>query len=124
MKYDKQKPPIHLVPVDPIIGAANTLKFGAEKYGEHNWRDDMKETSFSRSYSSVQRHLLSFWMGEDTDPESGLPHLDHALTQLMILIMQTKYASNMDDRYIDVNKEKYQYEDSGIEDCIKFGNSN
>ena len=101
MKYDSQKPPIHLIPPEIIAGMADTLRFGAEKYGEHNWRDDMKETKWGRTYSSTMRHLLSFWDGEDLDPESGLNHLDHALTQLMILRMQYKYAKNMDDRYVE-----------------------
>jgi len=99
MKYDKGKPPIHLVPPECIIGAANVFGFGAAKYGENNWRYDVSNTSYGRTYSSIQRHLNAFWSGEDIDPESGLPHIDHAITQLMILKMQTIEGPEMDDRY-------------------------
>jgi hypothetical protein len=101
MKYDQGKAPIHLIPSEAIISMANVLGFGAEKYGENNWRQDVNETTYGRTYSSLQRHLNAFWSGEDTDPESGLPHLDHALTQLMILKMQTIETTNpeMDNRF-------------------------
>jgi len=101
MKYDKGKPKMHLIPPEALESMAIVLGFGAEKYGENNWRKDINNTSFGRTYSSLQRHLNAFWSGEDFDPESGLPHLDHALTQLMILKMQTLECTNqdMDDRF-------------------------
>jgi hypothetical protein len=39
--------------------------------------------------------------GEDQDPESGLPHLSHALTQMMILVMTTIESDpiDTDDRF-------------------------
>jgi hypothetical protein len=96
MKYDNGKAPIHLVPSEAIISIAKVLGFGAEKYGENNWREDVDSTTWGRTYSSLQRHLNSFWSGEDLDPESGLPHLDHALCQLMILKIQTLETTNME----------------------------
>jgi len=46
-------------------------------------------------------------MGEDNDPESGLPHLSHALTQMMILVMTTKEGDPKatDDRFKGKNNE-------------------
>jgi hypothetical protein len=38
-------------------------------------------------------------MGEDLDPESGKPHLTHALTQMAILLMYYHEHKDMDDRY-------------------------
>lgn len=99
MKYDAEKPRIHLVPPDAIVEAAKVFGFGASKYGENNWRKDLHEYKYSRHYSSIQRHLLAFMNGEDIDPESGLPHLSHALTQMMILIQTTKEAPECDDRW-------------------------
>lgn len=101
MKYDNGKPPIHLIPTEAIVSIAQVLGFGAQKYGENNWREDANITKWGRTYSSLQRHLTSFWGGEDTDPESGLSHLDHALTQLMILKMHTLETTNpdMDNRF-------------------------
>ena len=105
MKYDAGKAPIHLIPSEVILSMATVLGFGAEKYGENNWRDDVGETTWGRTYSSIQRHLTAFWSGEDNDPESGLSHLDHALTQLAILKMQSlANAEGMDNRYVPKSK--------------------
>jgi hypothetical protein len=100
MKYDTDKAPLALVPIDAINQVAEVLGFGANKYGANNWRDDGGTTEWSRTYSSIQRHLNAFWSGEDLDPESGLSHLAHANTQLMILMQHMADGHhNMDDRY-------------------------
>lgn len=99
MKYDNDKPKMHLVCPEFITEVARVLTFGANKYGENNWRHDVDKTSYGRTYSSVQRHLNAFWAGEDIDPESHLPHLAHAATQIMILYMQTLEGPEMDDRF-------------------------
>lgn len=99
MKYDNDKPKIHLVPPEAIYAIASVFGFGAVKYGENNWRRDIHKYHYSRHYSSAMRHLLAFHSGEDTDPESGLPHIAHAMTQLIILYMTTQEAPEMDDRY-------------------------
>lgn len=104
MKYDNGKPPINLVPSAAIIACANVFAFGAKKYGENNWRRDLNKFPVSRHFASIQRHLLAWNEGEDIDPESGLPHLHHAMTQLMILTVcqQEATAKGIDDRF---NKE-------------------
>lgn len=55
---------------------------GAEKYDDDNWR---KGYSWRLSYGALQRHIQSFWSGEELDPESGLPHLAHAAWHTMVL---------------------------------------
>ena len=100
MKYDNNKPPIHLVPTLAIEAAAKVFAFGAAKYSENNWRDDINTTEWGRSYSSLQRHLMAYWNGDDIDLESGLLHIDHALTQLIILRVAFEEGKDMDDRYI------------------------
>lgn len=102
MKYDSEKPKMHLIPSEVLTSIAEVFTFGAAKYGENNWRHDVDTTSYGRTYSSAQRHLNYFWSGEDYDPESGLHHLDHAITQLMILKVQTLEGPSQDDRF---NKE-------------------
>lgn len=99
MKFDKGKPKIHLVPPAAIRAIAEVFTFGAEKYGEHNWRQDRDKFPYSRHISSIQRHLLDFQDGIDNDDESGLSHLAHAMTQLMILYTITQEAPQMDDRF-------------------------
>ena len=105
MKYDQGKPNIALIPPEALLDIAKVFTFGAEKYGVNNWRIDGANTSWSRTYGSIQRHLTSWLAGEDTDPESGESHLTHAATQIMILMThQTDGHSNQDDRYFKGDK--------------------
>ena len=100
MKFDNGKPPLALIPSEALIEIAEVLGFGAEKYGPNNWREYADKTKWSRSYSSLQRHLNAFWSGEDIDPESGLSHLAHAATQIVILMVQKSDGhDHMDDRF-------------------------
>ena len=104
MKYDDNKPPHALIPPECLTQVAEVLGYGANKYGAHNWRDDLNSTTFSRTYSSIQRHLNAYWAGEDNDQESGLSHLAHAATQVFILMTQAKHGQLMDDRYKQNNE--------------------
>lgn len=103
MKYDSGKAPLSLIPPETLIEISRVFGFGADKYGMNNWREDIDCTELSRSYSSIQRHLNSFWSGEDVDPESGLSHLAHAATQIMIMMiaMDQQDTSKIDDRWSD-----------------------
>lgn len=98
MKYDNDKPRYDLIPQYPLEEVAKVFTMGAKKYGENNWRDDASETSFGRTMGSILRHIYAFQSGEDIDPESNLNHLAHAITQLMILMVQQLEAPGMDDR--------------------------
>jgi len=61
---------------------AKVLTFGARKYKPNNW----KECSDTGRYlAAAHRHLNAKITGEDNDPETGLPHLDHMLCNLMFL---------------------------------------
>ena len=81
-KYDEGKPPVDLVDPAFTLGVASVLGYGADKYGRKNYREGI---AFSRLYAAIQRHLLAFWGGEDMDQESGLSHLHHAATSIMML---------------------------------------
>ena len=106
MKYDQGKFPLHLIPPEVLEEVSTVFGFGAEKYGQNNWRYDGENTEWSRTYSSIQRHLNSFWQGEDLDPESQNRHLAHACTQLMILMIHTAEHPEQDDRYKPQTKER------------------
>lgn len=99
-KQDAGKPPIDLVPTEPIRQIAAVLGHGADKYGAHNWRGGL---AASRLYAAVQRHLMAWLEGEDLDPTaqggSGLPHLAHAACELFFLIQTLKDRPDLDDRY-------------------------
>lgn len=84
-----------LIPVGALAEIARVYGFGAQKYEPNNWR---KGYAWSLSYSAMQRHLNAFWGGEETDPESKLPHLAHAAFHMMSLLTWSS-----DDKYKDLD---------------------
>ncbi len=98
VKHDHGKPQYHLLPNDVLQQVGQVLAFGASgaKYGPHNWRKGM---AWSRMFDAAHRHIWAFWEGEDNDPESGLPHLAHAVTCLMFLCSYHLSETGEDDRY-------------------------
>ena len=104
MKFDQGKAPLALIPPEALTEIAKVFGFGADKYGINNWRKDGDNTSWLRTYSSIQRHLNAWLAGQDSDPESGLNHLTHAATQIMILMVHQMEHPEVDDRY----KKEYE----------------
>jgi hypothetical protein len=96
IKADGGKPRMDLLPREALIGTAEVLGFGAQKYADHNWR---KGFAWSRIYGAALRHLTAWFAGEDLDPESGLSHLDHAACCVMFLQTYVKTSTGTDDRY-------------------------
>jgi hypothetical protein len=96
LKFDQDKLPLHLLSTEAMNQTAAVLKFGAQKYAEHNWR---KGFDWSRPLSAAMRHITAFNDGEDRDPESGLSHLAHAACCIMFLLEFEKTHPNLDDRY-------------------------
>lgn len=96
IKHDQDKLPLHLLSTEAMNQTAAVLKFGAQKYAEHNWR---KGFAWSRPLSAAMRHITAFNAGEDIDPESGLSHLAHAACCIMFLLEFEKTHPHLDDRY-------------------------
>ena len=96
VKHDQGKPPLGMIPAAAMQAEAQVLAFGAEKYGRDNWR---KGITYTRLADAALRHIFAFLEGEDADPESGLPHLAHALCCLGFLL-HFEYAPTLgiDDR--------------------------
>ena len=65
---------------------AEVLTFGAKKYKPNNWRNN---TDLSRYEGALLRHFEAYRMGEILDEETGMPHLAHALTNLVFLLELT-----------------------------------
>ncbi len=95
IKHDSDKPRPELIDAAATTGMARVLAWGAKKYDDHNWRKGFK---WSRLLGSAFRHLLAFAAGEDLDPESNLPHLDHAACCVMMLSAHQKHEYGNDDR--------------------------
>lgn len=96
IKHDSDKLRYDLVPPEAMADFVRVLTYGAKKYADRNWE---KGIHYSRVYAALQRHLHAFWAGEDTDPESGLPHLAHAACCVMFLATYAaRQMKGFDDR--------------------------
>ena len=109
-KYDNGKLRYDLFEPDILEEIVMVLTHGAEKYDDENWK---RCGSWSRYYAATMRHLQAMWMGEEIDPDSGLPHLACALTNLMFLRWFEKYAKEKDDRPVVTRHG----EEVGGDDC-------
>lgn len=94
-KHDSTKPRISLVPPHSLDAIIAVMEFGAAKYDAHNWKQGM---AYSRCFDAAWRHMWAWWRGEVNDPESGLPHLGHAIVNLMFLLDWQKVGTGTDDR--------------------------
>ncbi|RAV17481.1 hypothetical protein DQP57_00190 [Mycobacterium colombiense] len=61
-----------LIPAEILWEIAEHFGKGAAKYSDSNWK---KGYDWKYSYAACQRHLNSFWAGEDIDPETGTKHV-------------------------------------------------
>ena len=83
-KHDTGKPRWSLLPRGSIAAILRVLEYGARKYAEGGWAH--VPDARRRYYDAAQRHLETWWGGEETDPESGEPHLAHAACCLLFLL--------------------------------------
>ncbi len=83
-QFGVKKLPLHLVPPAATAFLAMAFADGAKKYGPYNWRE--KTISASVYYSAALRHLTAWWDGEENAPDSGYPHLAHALACLAMIV--------------------------------------
>ena len=95
-KHDTGKLPLDLLDPLALEGVAAVLAFGAVKYEAHNWRGGFK---YSRLVAALLRHTFAILRGERTDPESGLPHIDHVGCCWMFLSHMMKTRPDLDDLY-------------------------
>lgn len=82
MKYDSEKLRYELIPPSTTLALARVLTYGARKYKPDNWR----KGEVDRYVGAAYRHLEAWRQGEKRDPESGLLHLEHLLTNIAFLL--------------------------------------
>lgn len=83
-KFDEGKPRVSLIIMSKaLLEVAKVGTFGAQKYGDHNFRSGMK---WSRLVDAALRHLFAYLSGERIDHESGLSHLAHIAWNIMALL--------------------------------------
>lgn len=90
------KLPIHLWPETATLVGCLGLLDGALKYGRTNWRATPVKASIY--VDAAKRHLNAYFEGETLDPDSGVPHLGHALASLAILVDAEAAGTLVDDR--------------------------
>lgn len=94
MKFDDNKVRYDLLPPEFLEGVAKVLTVGAAKYAPNNWR---KNTELWRYEAAMMRHFEAYRSGEYLDPETGLPHLHHAATNLAFLSVLTGQTTPSQD---------------------------
>ena len=108
-----KKPAIGYVPCAPLFELGAALQSGALKYGAHNWRAIGVRSSVY--YNAMMRHIMSWWEGEDSDPESGMPHLMHAAACIFILRDSDLKENLTDDRPLQ-SVHPYQH----VKDTVEY----
>lgn len=103
--------PFSTVPAPVVAEVGLAMLEGAIKYGRHNYRAIGVRSSVY--YDAALRHLTAWWEGQDTDPDSGLPHIIKALACLFVLrdaelvdkLVDDRPPSHKDDWQKDLNKK-------------------
>lgn len=95
-RFNGNKREFHQLPLFSLEGVLKVLEYGATKYAPGNW---LKGQPWSVPFDSMMRHMAKWQRGEELDPESGLPHLDHALTNLIFLSAYRDVFPEGDDRW-------------------------
>lgn len=97
IRFDESKPRWDLLPLDSLYEVLKVYSFGIKKgYPERNWEKGM---NYSRIYNPILRHTTKWFIGQDLDEESNLPHLAHATWNCLTgLTYQLRSMTKFDDR--------------------------
>lgn len=94
-RFNGSKPDYSLIPLVTMEDEARVWMYGKNKYAAWNWAKGMP---WSVPLACLLRHMAAWQRGEECDPESGLPHLAHAMCNLRMLTLYTKTYPEGDDR--------------------------
>lgn len=101
-KYDYEKVLIGAYPARALVETCKVFTFGAKKYSVGNWHHG-GGFDWMRLFNAQQRHLWSWALGEDQDPESLCHILAHAACCNAMLLDHVLSGHGTDDR------AKYQW---------------
>jgi hypothetical protein len=104
-----RKAPMSTVPANVLAEIGVAMLEGSVKYGRHNYRAAGVRASVY--YDAVMRHLMSWWEGEDMDPDSGMNHITKAVSCLVVLRdaqMQQMYTDDRPPKSKDFYEELHQ----------------
>ena len=90
-KQDNGKPQFTLVPTGILKAVEKIRRYGNEKYHDpQNW----KQVESQRFWDATVRHIVAAWDDwKAIDPESGLPHIYHAMCNLSFLAERMENGS-------------------------------
>ena len=91
-KDDTEKPRMELLDPDFMVGVAQVLTFGANKYAANNWKKATPSDT-ERIKGAILRHLMAYMGGQKIDPETGLNHMYHISCNAMFLSYFDKHPS-------------------------------
>lgn len=91
-----RKAPMSTVPAAVLAEVGVAMLEGACKYGRSNFR--IAGVRASVYYDATMRHLMAWWEGEDTDPDSDMSHITKAITSLVVLRDAMIQGTCTDDR--------------------------
>jgi hypothetical protein len=102
VKHDGDKPRMDLLDAYALVELSKVLTFGAQKYAPDNWRKGIKK---SRLLAALLRHVFAYMGGQNTDEETGLSHIAHAMCCCMFLLWTAKFLPQMDDRFKQITNQ-------------------
>lgn len=83
VKHDEEKLKWSLLPINLLNGVVRVLMYGEKKYSSDNWKriGNGKE----RYFSALMRHLTELQDGKELDDDSGLPVIDHVISNAIFM---------------------------------------
>jgi hypothetical protein len=92
------KTPMHCVSARVLMELGLAMMEGGRKYGTHNYR--AMGVRGSVYYDATMRHMMAWWEGQDTDPDSGVSHIVKAIAGLVVMRDSMLMQNFEDDRPI------------------------
>lgn len=87
---------LSLVPPELKVYASMGLAEGAVKYGKDNYL--MSPIDANIYYEAINRHLDLWWLGQDNDSDTGIPHLASVAANIGILVASLENGNLNDNR--------------------------
>ena len=124
----KGKARVGLVPRSALEAIARVREFGIKKYQDDEAWKDVDPVYF---IEATIRHLYKHLEGMYKDPESGLPHLHHAITSLALAVgaeesqeLDDKALSALAEERLNEKKQAGTYDIFGADDSPSLGTQN
>lgn len=102
-KFDNNKPSFTAIPKKALRELAVVFTYGKNKYGKFNYSGKIDLT---RYLDALHRHLNSYEISEDLDPETKVNHLAHVAANALMALDGLLTGNVVDDRNKVYKKKK------------------